>query len=215
MIKSWHWVQHTPNTARTTYCINPKLHCLPLPASLSAPSGPCSTQFSTFPQLRVNEWIVSQLPLHMPPDQLPPDSLPPDSLPPDSLPADWLPPDWTHSDQLPPDQPPSDQLPPDQLPPSTTPILIDHGIQGYLLTRSNMASKCISEFTWSLHPSASRNSLNHSLQVHLWVYWISLSPSSSPNSLDPSLQLHLQTHSITASKCISEFTLSLGQQVHL
>jgi len=33
-------------------------------------------------------------------------------------------------------------------------------------------------------------------------------PSASPNSLDHGLQVHLQTRSITASECISEFTRS-------
>jgi len=157
---------------------HPTIDCLPLPASLSALSGPCCTQFSTIPQLRVNQWIESQLPSHMPPDLLPP----PDSLPPDSLPTDSLPPDW----------PPSDQSLPDQPPPSTPPILIDHGLQVYLLTRSITASKCISEFTRSRPPSASPNSLNHGLQVHLWVHSISRSPSAAPNTLDHGLQVHLQ-----------------------
>jgi len=79
------------------------------------------------------------------------------------------------------------------------------------------------------HPSASRNLLDHGLQVHLQpcaiiaskfaVSWhqspylkcISESTrsrlqSASPNSLDYSLQVDLQTSSITASECISEFT---------
>jgi len=33
-------------------------------------------------------------------------------------------------------------------------------------------------------------------------------PSASPNSLDHGLQVHIQTRSITASKCLSEFTRS-------
>ena len=62
--------------------------------------------------------------------------------------------------------------------------------------------KCISEFTQSRPPSASPNSLDHSLQVHLWV------------QLDLGLQVHLQSRSITDSKCISELH-NLGLQVLL
>ena len=233
-------VQHTPSKAYTEYCIHnilhhPKIDCLPPPASLSAFSGPCCTQFSTFPELLVNQWIESHLPLHMPPDLPPPDSLPPD---------------W----------PPSDQSPPDWLPPSTCPILIDHGLQVnlwahsisasvHLQTRSITASECMSQFIRSRPPSASSeftpsrspssslssqsrsrsaspNSLDHGLRVHLWVHLISVSkwiseftrcwsPSASPNLLDHSLPVHLWVHLISASKCISEFTRFLGLQVHL
>jgi len=42
---------------------------------------PYWTQLSTFPQLRVNQWIESQLPLHLPPDRLPPDQPPPSTPP--------------------------------------------------------------------------------------------------------------------------------------
>jgi hypothetical protein len=64
---SIHRVQHTPSTAYTEYSIHrvqhtedrihcvlhhTKMDCLPFTASLSALSGPCCTQFSTFPQLR-------------------------------------------------------------------------------------------------------------------------------------------------------------------
>ena len=127
---SIHRVLYTPSTLYTGYCIYRILHhlkidCLPLPASLPALSGPCCTQFSTFPQLRVDQWIESRLPSHMPPRLPPPDSLPPD---------------W----------PPSDQSPP---------ILIDHGHQVHLQTRSMTAYKCILEFTRSRPPSASLCSL--------------------------------------------------------
>jgi len=149
---SIHRVLHTPSTGYTEYCIHrvlhhPKIDCLTPPAGLSALSGPCCTQFSTFPQLWVNQWIESQLPSHMPPDLPPPDSLPPD---------------W----------PPSDQSPPDQPPPSTPPILADHGLKIPLRSWSIKVSKCISEFARSWPPNTSRNSLNHSFQVHLWVNWI-------------------------------------------
>jgi len=64
------------------------------------------------------------------------------------------------------------------------------------------ACKCISEFTWSRHPSASPNELNLSLQVHLSLHSISRSASASLSSLDLSLQVHFHTHPITASKYI-------------
>jgi len=65
---SIHQVQHTPCTASTEYCIHrilhhPKINCLPLSASFPSLGRPCCTQFSTFPQLRVNQWIESQLPI--------------------------------------------------------------------------------------------------------------------------------------------------------
>jgi len=86
MIMSWHQVQHTPSTAYTEYCIHRVLHhpnidCLPLPASLSSLGRPCCTQFSTFPQLRVNQWIESQLPSCLPPALQPPDWPPPSTAP--------------------------------------------------------------------------------------------------------------------------------------
>jgi len=59
-------------------------------------------------------------------------------------------------------------------------------------------------------PSASPNSLDHGLQVHLWV------------QLHLGLEVHLETRTIMASKCISEFTRSWppssynnGLQVHV
>ena len=157
---SIHWVQHTPSTAHIEYCIHrilhhPKIDCLPLPASLSALSRPCCTQFSTFPRLRVKQWIESQLLSHLPPNL-----------------------------------PPSDQLPP-----STPRILIDHGLQVQLQTRSITASKCISEI------------LDLGLQMHLQTCSITASKCISEFH-DLGLQVHLQTRSIMASKCISKHILS-------
>jgi len=99
--------------------------------------------------------------------------------------------------------------------------------------RPSTASKSSSNLTWSRPPSASQNSLDHSLQVYLQTRSITASkciakvaqsepPSVSPNSLDYGLQVR----TITASKCISEFTRSwppsaslssfnLGLQVHI
>jgi len=89
MIKSLHWIQYTPSTAYTEYCMDHVLHhpmidCLPLPAILSSLGRPCCTQFSTFPQFRVNQWKESQLTSHFPPE-LPPPDWPPPSTPPISL----------------------------------------------------------------------------------------------------------------------------------
>jgi len=99
------------------------------------------------------------------------------------------------------------------------------------------ASKYSSNHARSWPPSASPYSLDHSLQVHLWVHSISASkcistltrlppPSASLSSLDLGLQVHLQTRLIPACKCVSEFTrsrspsasphsLDPGLQVHL
>ena len=86
---SIHRVRHTPSTAHTKYDIHhilyhPKIDFLPLPASLSALSRPCCTEFSTFPWLWVNQWIESRLPLHYPSNRPPPDR-PPPSTPPISI----------------------------------------------------------------------------------------------------------------------------------
>jgi len=54
---------------------------------------------------------------------------------------------------------------------------------------------------WSMPSSASPNSLDYSLQVHLWVTK-SRPPCASLNSLDYSIQVHLWVHSIITSTCI-------------
>jgi len=124
-----------------------------------------------------------------------PSNLPPPQL----LPPDWLAPDW----------PPLDQSPTNQLPPDTPPILINHHLQVYLPTPSIIASKCISEYTQSGPTSACPNSLNHSLDVHLWVHSISQSANASPESLNPGVEVHLWVHSISVSKVISNHAQSL------
>jgi len=58
------------------------------------------------------------------------------------------------------------------------------------------ASKYCSNFARSRPPSPSPNSLDHGLQLHIWVHLIF------------ALEVHLQTRSIPASKCISELTWS-------
>jgi len=76
---------------------------------------------------------------------------------------------------------------------------------GYLQARSIAASQCISKPARSQPTSASPNSLDHRLKVHLQLA-LSCPPSASLSSLDPGLQVHLQTRSVTASNYISEFT---------
>ena len=81
-----HRVLHTPSTAYTEYCIHrvlhhPKIDYLALPASLSSRGWRCCTQLSTFPQLKRNQWIESQLPSRLPPKLPPPDWLPPGTPP--------------------------------------------------------------------------------------------------------------------------------------
>jgi hypothetical protein len=83
---SIHRVQHTPSTAYPVYCIqhvqhHPKINCLLHAASLSSCGRPCWTQLSTFPQLRVDQWMESQLPSCLPPQLLVPDTFPPSTAP--------------------------------------------------------------------------------------------------------------------------------------
>jgi len=197
MIKTEHRVQHTPSTAYTEYSIHRvqqtmstayTAYCV-IPRSTVSCSQPVShlladhvcTQFSTFPQLWVNQWIESQLPLRLPPE----------------LPSpDWPPPDWP---------------PLDWPPPSTPPISLDHGLQVHLRTRSIAASKSISKLARLLPPSASLNLLDYGLQVHHPIRSITVSKWISnlawiwpPCSHHHCLQVHLQICSIRASKCISK-----------
>jgi len=81
---SIHRVQHTPSAAYTYYNIQWVMH-IPRtasfhdrlsPARSQSLGRPC-TQFSTFPQLQVNQWIETQLPSRLPPELPPPDWLPP------------------------------------------------------------------------------------------------------------------------------------------
>ena len=166
-----------------------KIDCLPLSARLSPRAWPCCTQLSRFPQLRVDQWIESQLLSRLPPELPPPDwpapSSPPISLDPclqvhlqpHSITASkcisevaWLLPASSH----------------------------DYGLQVHLQTRSITASKCISKVTRSWPPSASLSSVNHGLQVHLQtgsstvLKWISrFARLRPPNSLDHDLGVHI------------------------
>jgi len=82
-----------------------------------------------------------------------------------------------------------------------------------------MASTCSSKLTRSRPPSASPNSLDHGLQVHLQTHSNMASkcisrlaqscpPHGSSKSLNHGLQLHLESHSIAASNCISKVARS-------
>jgi len=63
-----------PSTAYTEYCIIPRLTVSRsnLVCLRSSFGRPCCTQHSTFPKLRVNQWIESQLPSHLFSNLLPP-----------------------------------------------------------------------------------------------------------------------------------------------
>jgi len=168
---SIHRVQHTPSTAYTEYSIHRVQHtlstaytaCCIIPRSTVSRSQPVShlsadyvcTQFSTFPQLQVNQWIESQLPSHLPPELLPPD-WPPPSTPPISL---------DHSLRV--------HLQTRSItasncifkltrlqPPSASPVSVNDGLQVHLQIRT--ASMCMSALA-RLGPP---NSHDRSLQLH-------------------------------------------------
>ena len=200
------------------------IDCLPLPASLSPLGRPCFTQFSTFPQLRVKQWIESPLPLRLPP-KLPPADWPPPCTPPtlhdyglqnQSITTSKCIPKLarsrTRSASL---SSLAHGLHMDlqrrsimvgklarSRPPSAFSNSHDHGLQVHLQTRSIIASKCISKLAWLWRP----NSLNHDLQVRI----IKASKCISKFAQSPSrgasvswhihgLQVSFQIHSITAS----------------
>jgi len=133
-----HWVQHlvgshTPRTASSQDWLS-----LAPSQSVSSERGTGSTQFSTFARLRVNQWMESQLPSHLPPD-LPSPDRPPLITPPITI---------NHSLQV--------HLQTRSMMGSKfISELQDLGLQVNLQTRSITASTCISE----LH--------NLGLQVHL------------------------------------------------
>jgi len=142
---------------------------------------PCCTQFSTFTQLRVKQWMHSQLSSRLPPE-LPPPDWPPSSTPPISL---------DHGLKV------ISKLARLQ-PPSVSLNTLDYSLQVCTIT----AFKCISKLNRLWPPGASWNSLNHGLQVPLQTRLITASkcisklarlqpPSVSPNSLDYSLGVYL------------------------
>jgi len=138
-----------PSTAYTEYCIHCVLHhpnsnCLPHPASLSSLSTPCCTQFYTFPQLRVDQWIESQLLSRLPP-KLPPVDWPPPCTPPISLDHGLQVHIQTSSITA---SKCISKLAQSQ-PPSVFPNSHDYGHQVYLQTHTITAFKCISKLARS------------------------------------------------------------------
>jgi hypothetical protein len=92
---------------------------------------------------------------------------------------------------------------------------LDHGLHGYLETRSITASKCISTLAGLRPRSVFSNSRDNGLETCsipaskcILKFARLRSPSVSSASLEPGLQVHPQTHSIMASEHISEFTRS-------
>jgi len=151
-----HWILHTPSTACTEYCIlcvlhQPIMDCLPLPASLSSLGRPCCTQYPTFPQLGINQYIDSQLPLRLPPELLP-SSTPPISLD-HALQVYFQTRLITVSKCI------------SKLAWLQPRRLQNHGLWVPLQTCTIMASKFISELARSQLPSVSLYSLDCSLQV--------------------------------------------------
>jgi len=75
-LRTWSWViplylSMPWSSLNTEYGIHqvqhhPKIDSLPLPASSPSLGRCCSAELSTFPQLQVNQWIESQLPLRLP-----------------------------------------------------------------------------------------------------------------------------------------------------
>jgi len=126
------------------------------------------------------------------------------------------------------------------------PDFVDHGLQMHLQTRSITAykfisklvrlrppsaylqtcsitdSQCISQLTQSRPPSASRNLLNHGLQVRTILASKRISKrsrtrslSESLSSFDYGLNVYLQICLITTTKCICKLAWSQPQWVSL
>jgi len=175
---------------------HPEMDYLPLPASLASLGRTSCTQFSTFPQLLVNQWIESQLPSCLHP-KLPPPVWPPPSPPPFSLEHGLQVHLHTRSitgSKFALSWPPSAYL-------QTCSIIaskwisqdsLHHGVPVHLETRSITASK----FAWLRSPSSYPRT--HTITSSKFTR--SPSPSASPNLLDHSLQVYLQLLLITASK---------------
>jgi len=131
----------TVTTEYSIHCVlhHPMIDCLLLPGSHLSLSRPCCTQFSTFPQLRVNQWIESQLPLRLPPELLPPDWTPP-STPPIShdygiqicsITASKFAQFW---------------------PQSVSPNSLNRDLGVHLKVHLMKASECITKYAWLRHP---------------------------------------------------------------
>jgi len=151
---SIHWVLHTPRTASSQDRLSP--------APSQSFGRPCCTQFSTFPQLWVNQSIASQHRSRLPPELPPRDWLPPGTPPitlDHGLQFHLQPRSITASKCI--------STPAQFQPPSS----YDHGLQVHLQTRSIMASKFISKLRLLWTPS----SHDHRLQVHPQTHSITAS----------------------------------------
>jgi len=168
----WSWVT-------TKYSIHQVLHhpnidCLLLPASFSSLSWYGCTELSTFPQLRVDQSIESQLPLA--------------SLPIYHLQIDLLQPLLqSHSiiackcsSKLARSQPQSASL-----------SSLNDGVQVHLKTRSIIACKCISKLTWWWPQSVYLNSLDRHLQAPVELLSSTACSQSRLNLLAHGLQVNL------------------------
>jgi hypothetical protein len=222
-----HPVRHMLSTAYTQYCIIPRSTVSrSQPAShLSSVYAPCCTQFPSFPQLRLNQWLVFQLPLGLLPDLPPPDrplSDRPPPIPPPILIDCGLEVDLQcHS------------------------IMASKCISKLTRVRTGKASPCsldprlhvphqtdlitASKFAWSWPSSESSTSLNHGFQWHHYTRSImatkcfstfnpSWHPSASATSLNDSFQVHMIKASIRAwlqPQIASLSSIDLSHQVHL
>lgn len=213
----------TRSTAYIEYCICyilhlPNIDCLRLPASLSSSGGPCCIQFSTLPQLWVNQKIECQLPSCLPSELLPPHWPPPSTA---QISLNHCLQVHLHTCLVTTSKCTSklSQLWPPGLHDhgfsGVSPSSLDYGLRLHLQTCSITAWKCISILAWwwprSLHyhgiPNDSANILNHCLRVYLEVCTMTASKcitniaqsrlsSVFPNSIDSALGVHLYVHSI-------------------
>jgi len=184
-----HRAQHTPSIAYPEYSIHPRLFV-----------------FRSFSWLQVDPWMWPQLPaclLHdRPPSASSPWGLKGEVTMSHSHVCELT--NWWMASRRAIHRPP----------PWTRTITLDHGLQVYpqtysirglqvhLQTRSSTAPNCISRLARLHPPSASLNSLNYGLEVHISKPDWSRPPSAFPNSLDHNLGVHLQVHSIMASMYI-------------
>ena len=191
---------------------HPNIDCLPLPGSIPSLGRPCCTQFSTFPQLQVNQWIESQLPSRLPPPlqihDWPPPRTPPNLLNHGliahlqwgSITASQCISEFTQS-----------------WPPIASSNSLDHSLPVNHWCNSMSVSNSVSNIARSWPQSVSPTCLEDSLPVHLQTRSITASlcisesteyrsPSVSLSSLHLGIKLHLQSCSIMASQCIPELT---------
>jgi len=210
MIRSYHWVQHTPSTVFTqdglsslySHDYKLTLECrfsfqraylhnrLPPASSGGELRGNVTSSHSDKCEV-TNRWIQSQLPAHFPSNasiltQSWPSHVSP-NLPNDGLEAGII----MASNRI-------SKLAQTHLPSSP-----NHGrtvnIQPRLITVSKWVSELL-DLSLEMH--------FHSRSIMASTFAQSWPPSSCPHSLACGLQAHLSVHTISASKCISQFTQS-------